>query len=355
MFHISILMQLFLSAAVASWSVLYSPKSICVFESSSVEFSCSFDFLYGRIVTSKWFKPRAYEKQDGSQEGRFVYHSNPAEIHKRYKNRTTFANQDRNCSLTLHNVSKKDIGRYFFRFETQYQFGKFTGSNGIDLNVAGLPFGVTVNTQKTNGEVYEGDSVTLRCSTENCTPRKGPFVWFKNGLLLPQATEQEFTFSSVSHQDFGNYSCGLNNSDRTATNETLLDVRYSPKNVQITIFPSGEIEEGDSVTLKCISNANPALTNYTWFKISDTNVSYVGYDSKRILRTVDQKDAGRYFCVAMNDMGSQSSTVIELKVKVHDRPHFLLFTMAALLFGIALTLIIFGLMKRSSRKLHTAP
>lgn len=89
----------------------------------------------------------------------------------------------------------------------------------------------------------------------------------------------------------------------------------SPKNVQITILPSGEIEEGHSLTLRCMSNANPALTNYTWFKMSDANVSYIGYDSKYILGTVGQKDAGRYFCVAMNDMGSQNSTVIELKVK----------------------------------------
>lgn len=241
------------------------------------------------------------------------------------------------------------------------------------MTLSVLPFRVTVNTQKTNGDVHEGDSVTLRCNTENCTPTQGPFVWFKNGLLLPQATGQELRISSVSHQDFGNYSCGLNNSDRSTTNETLLDVRCkytfnlrliperleltsvttaietslsfegnfvislltqtmqcsllyiykqsfvlstdSPKNVQITIFPSGEIEEGDSLTLNCMSDANPALTNYTWFKISDTNVSCVGYDSKHILRTVAQTDAGRYFCVATNDMGSQNSTVIELKVK----------------------------------------
>lgn len=121
---------MFVSAAAASWTVSYSPKSICVFESSSVEFSCSFDYPYGyRIVTTKWFK----------QEGMFVYHTNPAEIHTRYKNRTTYANRDRNCSLTLHNVTKKDTGIYFFRFETQYYYGKYTGPDGIVLNVAGRP------------------------------------------------------------------------------------------------------------------------------------------------------------------------------------------------------------------------
>nr|XP_055067121.1 B-cell receptor CD22-like [Misgurnus anguillicaudatus] len=329
MFYISILMQLSVSAAVSLWSVSYSPKSICAFENSSVDFSCTFDFPYGQtLVVSKWFKPRKDQKQDGSQEGMFVYHTDAAEIHEHYRNRTTYANQDKNCSLKLHNVSRKDIGKYYFRFEIQHWWGKYTGQGGIDLSIAVLPFRVTVNTRKTNREIHEGDSVTLTCNTENCTPTQEAFIWFKNGLLLPHATKQTLRFSSVSREDFGNYSCGLKNSDTTSTTETLLDVRYRPQNVQIIIFPSKEIEEGDSLTLNCKSNANPAVTNYTWFKISDTNTSYIGYGSKYSLKTVSQKDAGRYLCVAMNDVGSQNSTVIELKVKANSDLHFLHFCLA---------------------------
>ncbi|XP_065154847.1 B-cell receptor CD22 isoform X3 [Paramisgurnus dabryanus] len=347
MFYISILMQLSVSAAVSSLSVSYSPKSICTFENSSVDFSCTFDFPYGHtLVVSKWFKPRKDQKQDGSQEGMFVYHTDAAEIHELYMNRATYANQDKNCSLKLHNVSRKDIGKYFFRFETNYWWLKYTGPGGIDLIVAVLPFRVTVNTQKTKREIHEGDSVTLTCNTENCTPTQEAFIWFKNGLLLPKATKQMLRFSSVSHEDFGNYSCGLKNSDTTSTIKTLLDVRYRPQNVQIIVFPSKEIEEGDSLTLTCKSNANPAVTNYTWFKISDTNTSYIGYGSKYSLTIVSQKDAGRYLCVAVNDVGSQNSTVIELKVKEHSRLDFLFIATTVLLLGIAVTLIIFCIMKR---------
>ncbi|XP_051721044.1 B-cell receptor CD22 isoform X1 [Ctenopharyngodon idella] len=343
MFFISIFLQLSLSAALASWSVSYKPRSICVFERSSVDFTCSFDYpSFQTLKTTKWFKPNKHQKQDGTQQGIFVHHSEAAEIDQLYKNRTVFANQDKNCSLQLYNVSKSDIGKYFFRLETNYYRGKYTGPGGIYLNVAVLPFRVTVTTQKVYGHIHEGDSVTLRCSTENCTPEQGPFAWFKNHLLLPQATENELQISSVSHNDFGNYSCGLKNSSMTSADELLLDVRYSPKNVEITILTSGKIEQGNSLTLICKSNANPAVTNYTWFKIRDGNISSIGFDCEFSIKAASQKDDGQYFCTAKNDMGSQNSTIIALKVEVPDR-HFLLTATALLFFVIVVLLVLFGL------------
>ncbi|KAK9961377.1 hypothetical protein ABG768_009167 [Culter alburnus] len=340
MFFISILLQLSLSAALASWSVSYKPHSICVFERSSVDFTCSFDYpSFHTIKTTKWFRPRKHQKQDGSQQGISVHHSEAAEIDQLYKNRTVYANQEKNCSLQLHNVSKSDIGKYFFRLETN--FGKNTGSGGIYLNIAVLPFRVTVTTQKMNGRIHEGDHVTLRCSTENCTPEQGPFAWFKNQLLLPQATEKELRISSVSHNDFGNYSCGLKNSPSSA-DEILLDVRYRPKNVEITILTSGKIEQGNSLTLICKSNANPAVTNYTWFRIRDANISSIGFDCEFSIKAASQKDDGQYFCMAKNDMGSQNSTIVALKVEGSNR-HFLLSATALLFFVIAVLLVLFGL------------
>lgn len=110
---------------------------MCVFERSSVDFTCSFDYpSFYTLKTTKWFKPKKRQKQDGSQQGIFVHHSEAAEIDQLYKNRTVYANRDKNCSLQLHNVSKSDIGKYFFRLETDYG-GKYTGLGGINLNVAG--------------------------------------------------------------------------------------------------------------------------------------------------------------------------------------------------------------------------
>uniref|UniRef100_A0A673IC74 B-cell receptor CD22 n=1 Tax=Sinocyclocheilus rhinocerous TaxID=307959 RepID=A0A673IC74_9TELE len=316
MFYISILLQLLLSAAVASWLVSYYPRSICAFERSSVDFSCMFDYSDYRILkTTYWFKPEAHQKQDGSQVGISAYNSEAAKIHQLYKNRTAYANRDKNCSLQLHNVSKSDTGMYFFRFETYSSRGKYTGPGGINLSVAVLPFRVTVKTKKVNEHIHEGDSVTLTCSTENCTPTQEPFAWFKNQRLIPEATDSVLQITSVSHDDFGNYSCGLKNSSTTSADEILLDVRYSPKNVKIAVLSSGKIQEGNSLTLICKSNANPAVTNYSWFMIKEANVSYIGSDREFSIKSASQKDGGQYFCIAKNDMGSQNSTVTPLKVE----------------------------------------
>ncbi|KAL1259967.1 hypothetical protein QQF64_010544 [Cirrhinus molitorella] len=347
MFYISILLQLLESAAAASFSVSYQPRSICAFERSSVDFSCRFDYSsYHRDITTKWFKPEAHQKQDGTQVGISVYHSKAAEIHQLYKNRTAYANQDNNCSLRLHNVSKSDIGKYFFRIETNSYYEKYTGPGGIHLNVAVLPFRVTVKTQTANEHIYEGDSVTLTCSTENCTPKQQPFVWFKNQRLIPEATDNVLPIDSVSHSDFGNYSCALKNSGTTSADEILLDVRYRPKNVEIVVLPSAKIQEESSLTLICMSNANPAVTNYTWFLIREANVSYIGSDREFSIRSASQSDEGQYFCIAENDMGSSNSTVIALKVEVPRSRNFSLIAVAVLLFLMAVLLAVFGVIIR---------
>ncbi|XP_043117248.1 B-cell receptor CD22 [Puntigrus tetrazona] len=340
----SILSQLLLSAAVASWSVSYHPRSMCAFERSSVDFSCMFDYKdYHTLNTICWFRPEAHQKQDGSQVGIFVYNSEAAKIHQLYKNRTTYANRDKNCSLQLHNVSLNDTGMYFFRYETQYYNGKYTGPGGIKLTVAVLHFRVTVQTQKVNEDIHEGDSVTLTCSAENCTPEQKPFAWFKNQRLIPEATARVLQITSVTHSDFGNYSCGLKNSSTTSADEILLDVRYSPKNVDIAVLPSGKIREGDSLTLTCVSNGNPAATNYSWFTIKEANVSYVGSDREFSIKSASQNDNGQYFCIAKNDMGSQNSTAVSLKVEVRGPRNFLLTATAAFLFLMAVLLVMFGL------------
>ncbi|XP_056331240.1 B-cell receptor CD22 [Danio aesculapii] len=352
MTYMIIFLQGLLSAAVASWSVSYNPTGICVLEGSSVDFSCSFDYPdYLRVTLTKWFRPDKNQKQDGSQQGITVYHSNRALISWLYKDRTAYANQNKNCSLQLQNVSKGDIGRYFFRIETNYYFEKFTGSGGIHLKVAVLPLRVTVKTQKAREQIDEGDSVTLTCSAENCTPTEEPFIWFKNHLLLPQATESELRISSVSHSDAGNYSCGLKNSNTTSSAQTLLDIRYRPKDVEISVSSSEEIREGNPLTLICKSKANPAVTNYSWFRIRDADVSSVGSGSELTFRSTSLQDAGLYFCTATNPIGTQKSTVIALKVKVAS-DHFLLSASAVFLFVMALLLVLFVLFVR--KKQHTS-
>lgn len=88
-----------------------------------------------------------------------------------------------------------------------------------------------------------------------------------------------------------------------------------PKDVEVSVSSSDEIREGNPLTLICKSKANPAVTNYSWFKIRDANVSSVGSGSELTIRSASLQDAGLYFCTATNHIGMQKSTVIALNVK----------------------------------------
>ena len=92
--------------------------------------------------------------------------------------------------------------------------------------------------------------------------------------------------------------------------DVLLD---GPKNTAIEISkPPGEIKEGDSVTLSCSSDANPAA-GYTWFK--DTQTLPWIPSQHYALDSVSSKDSGTYYCQAGNHHGNLSSNLVFIDVQ----------------------------------------
>ena len=84
----------------------------------------------------------------------------------------------------------------------------------------------------------------------------------------------------------------------------LVFLTDAPKTPSVTVSPSGEIEEGSSVTLSCSSDANPAAT-YTWFK---NNQPLLWEPSQpHIFPSVLPEDRGTYRCHAKNQYGQLSS------------------------------------------------
>uniref|UniRef100_A0AAY5ET27 Ig-like domain-containing protein n=1 Tax=Electrophorus electricus TaxID=8005 RepID=A0AAY5ET27_ELEEL len=65
-----------------------------------------------------------------------------------------------------------------------------------------------------------------------------------------------------------------------------------PKNVSVSISPSGEIVEGSSVTLTCSSDANPPVQSYNWFK----EKTLLGKESTHIIPNISSEDSGEYKC-----------------------------------------------------------
>jgi hypothetical protein len=79
----------------------------------------------------------------------------------------------------------------------------------------------------------------------------------------------------------------------------------------VTVSPSGEIEEGSSVSLSCSSDANPAA-EYTWFKEQDDSVEESGQNYT--LSDMTSEHGGHYFCQAHHAIRHRDSTLLSVNV-----------------------------------------
>ncbi len=81
----------------------------------------------------------------------------------------------------------------------------------------------------------------------------------------------------------------------------------------MSINGSGEILEGDSVTLSCSSDSNPPALNFSWFKENQSSV--VGSGQSFIISSFKSRHSGHYYCEAQNKHGSQRSASVSVSVK----------------------------------------
>ncbi|MEQ2186492.1 hypothetical protein GOODEAATRI_029025, partial [Goodea atripinnis] len=138
-----------------------------------------------------------------------------------------------------------------------------------------------------SGEIVEGRSVTLTCSSD-ANPA-AYYTWYKEEEQKTTSNESQLIFSSIKSSDSGRYRC-------VAANQLG----------RKTMSPSGQLVEGGSVTLICSSDANPAA-NYTWYKEDEESPKVSGQNF--IITDVRPEHSGNYSCEAQNTRGSQISTV----------------------------------------------
>ncbi|KAL1005687.1 hypothetical protein UPYG_G00062320 [Umbra pygmaea] len=133
-----------------------------------------------------------------------------------------------------------------------------------------------------SGEIVEGSSVTLTCSSD-ANPPVNKYTWYKKNVTSSKASGQSYNITNIRSEDSGEYVCEVENKyGRLNYSSVIVDVHYCPKNTSVSVSPSGEIVEGSSVTLTCSSDANPPVDNYTWKK-----------NTKSIPDTVDEADSGK--------------------------------------------------------------
>ncbi|XP_047189920.1 B-cell receptor CD22-like isoform X2 [Scophthalmus maximus] len=156
-----------------------------------------------------------------------------------------------------------------------------------------------------SGEIMEGSSVTLTCSSD--AQPAANYTWYKKNereefQLLLEGTQ--FVFSSIQSSDSGVYHCTAENELGRNSTDIIIAVKYAPRSPSVSVSPTGEIVEGSSVSLTCSSDANPAA-NCTWYR----NHTRIG-EQKNIYHftAISSGDRGVYHCKCENKHGHNSTS-----------------------------------------------
>ncbi|KAJ8362495.1 hypothetical protein AAFF_G00372010 [Aldrovandia affinis] len=209
-----------------------------------------------------------------------------------YKNKLPLSTTNMYNNYLQFTASSEDSGSYSCGVRGQTNLS----SPAVTLSVRYAPKSTSVSVSP-SGEIVEGSSVTLTCSS-NANPPVQRYTWFKNSRAITswRGSEQSYTIKDIKPSDSGEY-------------------YYAPKSTSVSVSPSGEIVEGGSVTLTCSSNANPPVQRYTWFKKSRAITSWRGSEQSYTIKDIKPSDSGEYYCEAVNGVGRGWSSHIPLNVQ----------------------------------------
>ncbi|XP_073698610.1 B-cell receptor CD22-like [Garra rufa] len=208
--------------------------------------------------------------------------------------------RDTNNQLLLQSVRREDAGRYSCALH-----GHTYISPAVYLNVTYAPKSVSVSISP-SGEIVEGDSVTLICSSDSNPPAE--ISWFKGRRFV--GSGRIYNISKISSDHSGEYKCKtINEHGEKYSYIVSLNVMYPPRNVSVSINGSGEIVEGDSVTLICSSDSNPPA-KLDWFK----GRAFVGSGRIYSISKISSDHSGEYKCKSRNKHGEKYSYIVSLNV-----------------------------------------
>ncbi|XP_076869051.1 B-cell receptor CD22 [Brachyhypopomus gauderio] len=212
---------------------------------------------------------------------------------------------------TIYNFESQYAGTYYCRPIPPQN----VQSPGISLAVGYAPHHTTVQVHP-EGVMVEGSSVTLTCSSKGA-PAVESFAWFREGesSSLPDSFKPELQLWSLDYRDHGEYFCVARNSlGMDQSQPVLLNITYSPKNTRTLISPEGDIMEGYSVNLTCLSNANPPVQNYAWYKVGGAQPWARGSSQNLTFPSVHSHHGGQYYCTAWNPFGMGTSPTVTISV-----------------------------------------
>ncbi|XP_077455309.1 B-cell receptor CD22 [Stigmatopora argus] len=160
-------------------------------------------------------------------------------------------------------------------------------------------------------------------------------------------------FPSVRAHHAGQYYCtAWNRLGHQSSHTVALIVLYPPKNTSVMARPSSVVDAGRPLTLTCSSQANPAVDNFTWHRLTHNGATVQSWGSRTgpvfTFSEVGPGESGQYYCEARNPIGVHSSPVLT----VHVRGRLKVIALASAV-GVSAGLITLTVAIMISKNMHT--
>ncbi|XP_063343283.1 myelin-associated glycoprotein-like [Pelmatolapia mariae] len=248
---------------------------------------------------------------------RVIYHPTESKIVKQYQSRTKLlGDASKNCSLRIEKLQQDDRGPFYFRIEIEGYNRASYRNNKVSISVMGEPNPIDFSVQE---EVKEGENVSASCSVSHSCPTYPPdFHWSHPG-------EQHFQAQKLQNGQWKATSTLTFHSNRTDHNKSLqcrvtyqgekhqetsktIQVKYAPVNVKVEY--QSDVNEGETVHLKCSSDANP-VSSYEWHSETD---ALLNKGQTYTMLNVSRHSVEAVYCTAVNEEGRVKSSTVKLNV-----------------------------------------
>ncbi|XP_053506547.1 sialic acid-binding Ig-like lectin 14 isoform X2 [Ictalurus furcatus] len=296
-------------------------RGLCVLIPCSFEIEEQFDGDLQTDPTGIWLKDGTHDNNNR------VFNSKVTDKVNKIEGKLIGDLRMKNCTTIFYNIRQNYSGVYYFRIETsgRLKWNYIHPSESVRVGASPITPSITLYKEdqgkvEDQNELVEGTSVSLICSAPAppCLLKPPTFTW----NFLPEERRQEqnhnTSFSSsqlnfnATHLHHGlNFTCTatyqLQNRNKSAQSSFILHVLYGPRNTSVSASPSASVLLGSSVSLRCSSDANPAVLNYTWYR---ENGEQIGTGNHLTINTTDSTHSGLYYCRAQNQHGDHNSSVL---------------------------------------------
>ncbi|KAK0151490.1 B-cell receptor CD22 [Merluccius polli] len=273
------------------WRVTYTSSNVCILRGSTVEISCTYNTLKNKMAEIPQSRKHCGLLKETEINMLICEVMQTMQI-VCGENSCTRNSCNGKCTLRIRDLRLSDsAAEYKFQFITNQPGGKYTGDPGVTLSVTDLQ--VKVSFPNPTHFTWADLECHSMCGLA------GPYIWTRRGQSVKGGRIYR---GYIGSEDI--FSCAVQGYEHLPSPPV-----YALKTPSVTVRPSGEIEEGSSVTLSCSSDANPAA-NYTWFKDNtDDSSRYMNQGQQLVFDRIKSSDSGKYLCEAKNEFGTKSASI----------------------------------------------